>query len=338
MQIRLNRGNGTPLNVQLKQQIVAMIENGAWPVGYQLPPERELARLLGVSRNTVIQAYNRLEQEGILTSRQGCGTFVASVSGSQDGQREDPIYHIIEAAMQKAAEMGYTLGEFVELVRKVVQEREEILHKVKVAFVECNREQLDYFSRELELGSGVGIVPVLLDDLRRDPRRVSGVVANADVVVTTFFHQDEVKSLLANTGVDVLGIALDPQLETMVRIARLPDNKRIGLVCLSEAFADRVRKSIAKAGINELDLVHTISRDPKELAEFLGQVYAVIVSPGRKKEVEGLISKGKQIIEFIYEADAGSVNLLKKVIWERLEAVKRQAQARGIRPNGEQRY
>jgi GntR family transcriptional regulator/MocR family aminotransferase len=45
--------------------------------GTRLPATRELARELGVSRNTVIQAYQQLRDEGYAAARTGSGTFVA---------------------------------------------------------------------------------------------------------------------------------------------------------------------------------------------------------------------------------------------------------------------
>lgn len=61
---------------QIYRQVRAAILDGRLRAGEALPPTRELARRLEISRNTVGVAYDRLAGEGFLTSRVGAGTFV----------------------------------------------------------------------------------------------------------------------------------------------------------------------------------------------------------------------------------------------------------------------
>ncbi|MFI0368233.1 PLP-dependent aminotransferase family protein [Actinomadura sp. 1N219] len=61
---------------QIYRQLRAAILDGRLRPGDALPPTRELARRLEISRNTVGVAYDRLAAEGFLTSRVGAGTFV----------------------------------------------------------------------------------------------------------------------------------------------------------------------------------------------------------------------------------------------------------------------
>ena len=62
----------------LHRQIRAAIVDGRLAGGVRLPTTRELAGQLGVSRNTVVAAYEHLASEGYLVSRQRAGTFVAT--------------------------------------------------------------------------------------------------------------------------------------------------------------------------------------------------------------------------------------------------------------------
>ncbi|WP_092264320.1 GntR family transcriptional regulator [Deinococcus reticulitermitis] len=68
--------SAAPVYVQLAQGWRERIEGGSLPGGAAFPAERELARLLGVSRVTVRQALALLEDEGLLRRKQGSGTFV----------------------------------------------------------------------------------------------------------------------------------------------------------------------------------------------------------------------------------------------------------------------
>jgi GntR family transcriptional regulator/MocR family aminotransferase len=64
---------------QIYQQIRAAVLDGRLRPGETLPPSRELARRLAVSRNTVGLAYDRLAAEGFVTTRAGAGTYVSAL-------------------------------------------------------------------------------------------------------------------------------------------------------------------------------------------------------------------------------------------------------------------
>src|SRR5258705_12424795 len=63
---------------QIYRQTRDAILDGRLASGERLPPSREFAQRLGVSRNTVAVAYERLTAEGLLVARVGAGTFVGT--------------------------------------------------------------------------------------------------------------------------------------------------------------------------------------------------------------------------------------------------------------------
>ncbi len=65
--------------VRVYRALRAAIVDGRLPAGHRLPATRALAADLGVARNSVTTAYERLVAEGYLMSRVGSGTFVAPV-------------------------------------------------------------------------------------------------------------------------------------------------------------------------------------------------------------------------------------------------------------------
>jgi GntR family transcriptional regulator, N-acetylglucosamine utilization regulator len=74
---RLADGGSAPLYLRLQRLLGEAIERGALGAGDALPPERELARSLGISRVTVRKALAELVDSGRLQARRGSGTFVA---------------------------------------------------------------------------------------------------------------------------------------------------------------------------------------------------------------------------------------------------------------------
>jgi GntR family transcriptional regulator/MocR family aminotransferase len=76
-QIAIQRDQATPLHAQIAAAILDDLRARKMPPGTQMPPSRDLARLLGVDRKTVVTAYDDLVAQGWLRSEPKRGTFVA---------------------------------------------------------------------------------------------------------------------------------------------------------------------------------------------------------------------------------------------------------------------
>lgn len=75
-QFAVSRNRVEPLSMQIVRQLRAAIASGRVKRGAQLPSSRSLARTLGVSRNTVLTAYDELAVRGFVRSRRGSGMYV----------------------------------------------------------------------------------------------------------------------------------------------------------------------------------------------------------------------------------------------------------------------
>ena len=63
---------------QVYRQMKHLIDTRAWPPGYKIPSENELAKQFGVSRMTIRAATQRLKAFGLLSIRSGSGSYVAA--------------------------------------------------------------------------------------------------------------------------------------------------------------------------------------------------------------------------------------------------------------------
>jgi DNA-binding GntR family transcriptional regulator len=74
--ITLDKASETPLQRQIYGQIAQAIRAGVIPSGSRLPSSRVLARMLGVSRNTVLAAFDDLAADDLLRGERGAGMRV----------------------------------------------------------------------------------------------------------------------------------------------------------------------------------------------------------------------------------------------------------------------
>ncbi|MGH8267904.1 MAG: PLP-dependent aminotransferase family protein [Steroidobacteraceae bacterium] len=72
----LSRQSAVPLVDQICEHITQRVRHGQLPIGSRLPSIRKLARLIGASAFTVVDAYDRLVARGVIESRAGRGFFV----------------------------------------------------------------------------------------------------------------------------------------------------------------------------------------------------------------------------------------------------------------------
>jgi DNA-binding transcriptional regulator YhcF (GntR family) len=90
-----------PVGLQLSWRLRALIATGRLAAGERLPSFRRLAEWAGVNVNTVRAVYAGLEEEGLVVSRQGQGTFVA-----EDVETAPELEEIAIGALRQAREAG----------------------------------------------------------------------------------------------------------------------------------------------------------------------------------------------------------------------------------------
>lgn len=88
--------------LQIMDHIKQCVITQQWPAGYGLPSIRELAFALNVSVITVKRAYKELEQEGVIVTRHGMGSFIAEQTMVAHQQKEAELSEHLVAAVNLA--------------------------------------------------------------------------------------------------------------------------------------------------------------------------------------------------------------------------------------------
>ncbi|MCC5908889.1 MAG: GntR family transcriptional regulator [Clostridiaceae bacterium] len=314
--MKIDRKSGVPIYIQVKNFIIDDIKNGRLKIGDKLPTERELSQKLKVSRNTISAAYNLLEQEKVLVSYQGKGTFVGEEEETwKQHNVKDRVFRIIDLALEEALEMGLDTKEFISIVKERVKEKEAFIKNISAVFVECNIEQARYFAEELSKTTDLTVVPITVAQLKERNETNQQSIQEAQIIITTFNHVNEVKTLTSDVRKDVLGVAINPSLETIVKIAKYPKGTKFGQICYSKEFLFKIHYALESAGLENLDTIATTSREKEELLKVIHTSDVMVVSPGRREEVQLLVGEEKEVIRFDYLLDQHSVKaIISKVI------------------------
>lgn len=77
MKIIISNSSAVPIYEQIKNAIISQIMNGELEENENIPSIRSLAQDIRISVMTIKKAYDELEQEGYIVTRQGKGSFVA---------------------------------------------------------------------------------------------------------------------------------------------------------------------------------------------------------------------------------------------------------------------
>ena len=119
MQFHIATNNGTPIYLQIVNQVKYQVASGRLSAGDQLPPVRKLAEQLLVNPNTVARAYRELEAAGVLNTRRGAGVFVSD-SPSPLARREQNkiLTERIDQLLAEARHMEIDVETVIGLIRQ----------------------------------------------------------------------------------------------------------------------------------------------------------------------------------------------------------------------------
>ncbi len=115
--IQIDLQSRVPLYEQLQEQIIRLSMLGILDENQQLPSVRALAREVGVNPNTVAKAYQQLEQQGIIYTVSGRGSFVSPDLLSLQSLQQAALQEVLDA-VDKALSRGVSPQQLLDAIRQ----------------------------------------------------------------------------------------------------------------------------------------------------------------------------------------------------------------------------
>lgn len=110
MQVEIDLTSKVPIYVQIIDQIKHMIATGVLRPDDQLPTVRQLATDLRVNFNTIARAYRMLDEEGLISTQHGRGTYILSPPTKENGEklRRQDLEWLTRHYLNEAYNLGYS--------------------------------------------------------------------------------------------------------------------------------------------------------------------------------------------------------------------------------------
>ena len=123
MHIILNNSSMIPIYEQIVDQVKNQIIAGEISENEALPSVRALSAELKISALTVKKAYDILEEEGLVVTVHGKGTFVAATDKELAVEaRRKAVEDDFTSAVEKAKNVGMTADEIREIVEIILED------------------------------------------------------------------------------------------------------------------------------------------------------------------------------------------------------------------------
>lgn len=283
---------------QLKRQIVSQIYFGLLAAGDRLPATRRLARQAGVNPKTVERIYRRLRDEGYLDIAPRSGAVVrpqARFSPSLATGATQLAF--VRKTLREGARLGLSPAKLSELIQKYRSPSRS--KELSVVVVECNREQILCFAREIERSLRVAVCPLLLGELTASTPEALAKIGKAQCFATTHYHWDEVAKRARTLGRPTVEIRLNPHFfDAIVERARVAP---VGVVVSDPAFVPGFRRALRRVGgESSLNRVLTAQAgNPAAVQRLLEKTSTVFVSPLCADRVARLASRKRvEVVPF----------------------------------------
>ncbi|QDU91703.1 HTH-type transcriptional repressor YtrA [Pirellulimonas nuda] len=114
---------GTPIYLQVVEQVHALVAGGRLRAGDLLPSVRQVAQAADVNPMTVSKAYSRLEAEGVVERVRGQGMRVLPTTGTGTAaERQLQLRELLAPALHRAAQLGLTEKQLRHVIDAILKE------------------------------------------------------------------------------------------------------------------------------------------------------------------------------------------------------------------------
>ena len=116
--LQIDFRSGLPIYTQIVNQVQAQVASGLLQPGDQLPTVRALAENLRVNFNTIARAYRILDEERIISTQQGRGTYITEIPPPKINEklRRESLEALTQRYIEEATRLDFSKTEIRQIV------------------------------------------------------------------------------------------------------------------------------------------------------------------------------------------------------------------------------
>jgi GntR family transcriptional regulator len=313
LNIKILEGAGhLPIHAQIKHSLSFAIGSGQLAPGAQLPSVRELAAELRLAANTVARAYQELQEEGLLVTQAGRGTFVRNLIDDEQPAPApaEALRRILQPAVASARAVGFTAEAIREGVEQLLAGTPTI-----VGLVCLNRaltERWGQVLRDEYADLNLRVVELTLDELERDQKRSLELLAPAHNVFTLLTTYPNVRGLLLPHQKKVSALITELSLETHQALAELPADTPVGLVCID--LYENSMLGVISPYVAEERVQRVSPDDEQALENLLHELTIIVHTSTAARPVRALARPENQLIELQFVPNRASFEQIRHML------------------------
>ncbi len=116
--LQIDFRSGLPIYTQIVNQVQAQVASGILQPGDQLPTVRAMAEELRVNFNTIARAYRILDEERIISTQQGRGTYITEIPPPKISEklRKESLDALTQRYISEAMRLEFSKTEIRQMV------------------------------------------------------------------------------------------------------------------------------------------------------------------------------------------------------------------------------
>lgn len=325
--LQLDRENqfGIPLFEQISQWIIDNIEAGFLKQGDKLPTEREIAKRFNVARGTVKSALKSLENDQIIQTIQGSGSYVTGGSNIVEFQQKKEALEIIELTLHKLRNLNLTEPEILNLIHQSLNSK---LNNptLSIAIIDNNVEAMMDLKNQLAHLPDISLSVLILESITisLDPENL---LDQFDLIITSSSCYPEITALLPNLKDRLIEAVISSSQRTLVKISSLPKTARIGIICRTNVFLSTVMETLISFQFDPKNILSFFEMEYTTSTYFPGGIDALIsfqdahifTRPDFVPRNDEFVAKGGRLIKFVSHFEKGSLIYIENRINELLK-------------------
>jgi GntR family transcriptional regulator len=267
--LRIHPQGGLPLYQQIKHQLSYLITTNRLPGGSRLPTVRSLAADLAINQHTVGQAYRELQQEGLIESYPGRGTFVRHFNdvSAAESARMERLTELLRCARRRGRALGFSDHEIEQHLVALANHEPEWC---RVVFVDRVPHIARKYAARLEhhLGGAVRATALPLDAIEEGTPASVQALAESHYVFAFARNVPALERLLGANGGghELVTIVSEVVPQTVATLAAQPRGTRAVLLT-EERFVHAALDLIARH--SEIDPAEVVAFTEDDVSGFV---------------------------------------------------------------------